>query len=121
MEKRIDIRGWRRVSSFLTVVTFLMIFCCATNIIAQEQTNGQPQFEPLKDTMPRGVSVSPASIRFSVKSGTSQSKSIKITNDTDATKTFKIFSTNYLAEDINREASSSTPPSDYKYGLTKWL
>jgi hypothetical protein len=26
-----------------------------------------------------------------------------------------------LAEDINREASNSQPPEDYKYGLTKWL
>jgi hypothetical protein len=91
-------------------------FLMATHAFGQD-----PNFEPLKDTVAKGVSVSPAYMRFDSKVGTSQSKILKINNDTDYTKTFKITSTDYLAEDINREASSSQPPKDYKYGLTKWL
>jgi hypothetical protein len=121
MKRIIDMKRVEILNCFIPGMLFFFILFSSLGTFSQTDNSVQSEFEPLKDTMPRGVSVSPASIRFSVKSGSSQSKSIKITNDTDATKTFKIFSTNYLAEDINREASSSTPPADYKYGLTKWL
>jgi hypothetical protein len=105
---------WKFVRSSILLLVLANSFVFA-------QTEGKPQFEPLKDTVPKGVSVSPSSLRFNVKSGTSQTKTIKINNDTDLTRTFKIVSSNYLAEDINREAATSTPPADYKFGLTKWL
>ena len=110
--------GLRATWKFLTSSILLLVLA---NSFVFAQTEGKPQFEPLKDTVPKGVSVSPSSIRFNVKSGTSQTKTIKINNDTDLTRTFKIVSSNYLAEDINREAATSTPPEDYKFGLTKWL
>lgn len=80
-----------------------------------------PNFDPLKDTVPRGVSVSPPTIRFTLKPGTSQSKQIKITNDTDLPRTFQVKVQDYLAADINRAAENSQVPDDYKYGLKKWL
>jgi hypothetical protein len=97
-------------------------FLSMNTVMAQtDSVRVKPVFEPLKDTVPKGVSVSPSSIRFNAKAGTSQSKTIKINNDTDLTRTFRIVSSNYLAEDINRDAATSVTPEDYKYGLTKWL
>lgn len=80
-----------------------------------------PNFDPFKDTVPRGVSVSPPTIRFTLKPGTSQSKQIKISNDTDVARTFQVKVQDYLAADINRAAENSQVPEDYKYGLKKWL
>jgi P pilus assembly chaperone PapD len=80
-----------------------------------------PNFDPFKDTVPRGVSVSPPTIRFTLKPGTSQSKQIKISNDTDLPRTFQVKVQDYLAADINRAAENSQVPEDYKYGLKKWL
>ncbi len=91
-------------------------FLLASNSFGQD-----PNFEPFKDSLPKGVSVSPPTVRFNLKSGTSQSKNIKITNDTDFPKTFQIKAQDYLAEDINRDAQTSIVPEDYKYGLKKWL
>jgi hypothetical protein len=91
-------------------------FFLSSNSYAQDSN-----FEPMKDTVPKGVSVSPPTVRFNLKSGTSQSKNIKITNDTDFPKTFQIKAQDYLADDINREAQTSIVPEDYKYGLKKWL
>jgi hypothetical protein len=96
----------------------VLVIAILVSFIAKAQ---DPNFDPFKDTVPKGVSVSPASIRFDAKVGTSKSKTLKINNDTDFTRTFQIKSTNYLAEDINRKAETSRPPADYKYGLTKWL
>jgi hypothetical protein len=80
-----------------------------------------PNFDPFKDTVPKGVSVSPPTVRFTNKPGTSVSKQIKISNDTDYPKTFAIKAQDYLAADINRSAENSQVPEDYKYGLKKWL
>lgn len=78
-------------------------------------------FDALKDTMPRGVSVSPPTLRFNLAPGTAQSKSIKITNDTEVERTFQVKTQDYMADDINRAAETSQVPEDYKYGLKKWL
>jgi len=99
---------------FVILTLIGLIFSEAAN--AQEKT-----FEPLKDTVPRGVSISPPTIRFSLKPGTSQSKQIKISNDTDLPRTFQVKVQDYLASDINRSAENSKVPDDYKYGLKKWL
>ncbi len=73
-----------------------------------------------KDSMPKGVSVSPSTLRFSIKPGSSQSKKITIINDTDVERTFEVKSQNYGAEDINRAAVDSKTEEDFKFGLTKW-
>ncbi len=98
------------------IITALIGLIFSGSVNAQEKT-----FEPLKDTVPRGVSVSPPTIRFALKPGTSQSKQIKISNDTDVARTFQVKVQDYLASDINRSAENSKVPDDYKYGLKKWL
>lgn len=102
--------------NLLFVILALIGFIFSEAANAQEKT-----FEPLKDTVPRGVSISPPTIRFSLKPGTSQSKQIKISNDTDLPRTFQVKVQDYLASDINRSAENSKVPDDYKYGLKKWL
>lgn len=94
----------------------LLLLFCVTLVHAQD-----PNFDPFKDTVPRGVSVSPPTIRFTLKPGASQSKQIKISNDTDVERTFQVKVQDYLAADINRAAENSQVPEDYKYGLKKWL
>ena len=83
--------------------------------------NPKPEITALKDTVPRGVSVSPASMQFNVKTGSSQSKKLKVFNDTDFERNFQVTSQDYNAEDINRAAADSRTTEDFKYGLTKWL
>lgn len=94
----------------------LLLLFCVTLVHAQD-----PNFDPFKDTVPRGVSVSPPTIRFTLKPGASQSKQIKISNDTDVERTFQVKVQDYLAADINRAAENSQVPEEYKYGLKKWL
>ncbi len=96
----------------------MLLFFVMMSISALAQ---DPNFDPFKDTVPRGVSVSPPTIRFTLKPGTSQSKQIKISNDTDVARTFQVKVQDYLAADINRAAENSQVPEDYKYGLKKWL
>ena len=103
----------RRGNYYIILMTFMLM-----NISALAQ---DPNFNPLTDTVPKGVSVSPPTVRFNLKPGNSQSKQIKVTNDTDVTKTFEIKVKDYLAADINRAAEMSEVPEDYKYGLKKWL
>lgn len=105
-----------RRAIFLASFGFLVNCLMSNFAFAQD-----PNFEPFKDTVPKGVSVSPPTIRYNLKSGMSQSKNIKITNDTDFPKTFQIKAQDYLAEDINRDAQTSKVPEDYKFGLSKWL
>ena len=100
----------------------LFVILTLIGLIFSETANAQEKtFEPLKDTVPRGVSISPPTIRFALKPGTSQSKQIKISNDTDLPRTFQVKVQDYLASDINRSAENSKVPDDYKYGLKKWL
>jgi P pilus assembly chaperone PapD len=95
----------------------LILFALSSTLVHSQD----PNFDPFKDTIPKGVSVSPPTIRFSLKPGTSQSKQIKISNDTDVARTFQVKVQDYLAADINRAAENSQVPDDYKYGLKKWL
>ena len=96
----------------------LFVILALIGLVFSESANAQEKtFEPLKDTVPRGVSISPPTIRFALKPGTSQSKQIKISNDTDLPRTFQVKVQDYLASDINRSAENSNVPDDYKYGL----
>lgn len=80
-----------------------------------------PSVKSFQDTVPRGVSVSPSSVRFYVKTGSSQSKKLNVFNDTDFERTFQVLMSDYNATDINRAAANSQTEKDYKYGLSKWV
>lgn len=104
--------------TLLSVIIFCLFFVRAVEVKAQEPDSNLVKI--LKDTIPKGVSVSPSSIRFAIKPGSSQSKKITIINDTEFERTFEVKSQNYGAEDINRAAVGSQTPEDFKFGLTKW-
>ena len=84
------------------------------------QNNDSTVIKTAKDSIPRGVSVSPATIRFNIKPGTSQSKKITVFNDTEFERTFEVRSIDYNANDVNRSAADSKTPENFKYGLSKW-
>ena len=84
------------------------------------QNNDSTVIKTAKDSIPRGVSVSPATIRFNIKPGTSQSNKITVFNDTEFERTFEVRSIDYNANDVNRSAADSKTPENFKYGLSKW-
>jgi P pilus assembly chaperone PapD len=100
-------------------ITIFLVFILIANYGFSQQKDTIYE-KILKDTMPKGVSVSPSSLRFSIKPGSSQSKKITVINDTDFERTFEVKSQNYGAEDINRAAVDSKTTDDFKFGLTKW-
>jgi hypothetical protein len=104
----------------LSLLSILLIFNFLRCESALAQEPDSNLIKLLKDTMPRGVSVSPSSMRFAIKPGSSQSKKITVINDTDVERTFEVKSQNYGAEDINRAAADSKTAEDFKFGLTKW-
>jgi hypothetical protein len=103
---------------YTTVLISSLLIIFANNLIAQNLDSNLVKI--LKDTIPKGVSVSPSSLRFAIKPGSSQSKKITVTNDSEVERTFEVRSQNYGAEDINRAAVGSQTPEDFKFGLTKW-
>jgi len=96
----------------------LVLLLVSTSLLAQEVDSNYVKI--MKDTVPKGVSVSPSSMRFAIKPGSSQSKKITVINDTDVERTFEVKSQNYGAEDINRAAADSKTAEDFKFGLSKW-
>jgi P pilus assembly chaperone PapD len=86
----------------------------------QAHAQNQPQITALTDTVPRGVSVSPSTMRFSLKPGTSQSKKLNVFNDTDFERTFEVKTNDYGLNDINRDAADAKTDADFKFGLSKW-
>jgi hypothetical protein len=95
-----------------------MSFLCTSVMNAQKIDSSFVR--TAKDTLPKGVSVSPSSMRFTIKPGISQSKKITVLNDTDFERSFQVKSQDYNAQDINRSAADSKTEENFKYGLTKW-
>ncbi len=106
-----------KIKHIIVLISSLFILC-ENGIIAQNIDSNLVKI--LKDTIPKGVSVSPSSMRFAIKPGSSQSKKITVINDTEVERTFEVKSQNYGAEDINRAAADSKTAEDFKFGLTKW-
>lgn len=99
--------------SLLIIIHFLAL-------AIQAQSDSLPKISIPRDSVPKGVSVSPSSIRFAIKPGSSQSKKLNIINDTDFERSFEVKSQDYNSEDINRSAADSKTEENYKYGLSKW-
>ena len=72
------------------------------------------------DTVETGVSVSPSNMHFNAKPGSTQTKTIKITNDTRATKKFELNLSDY-GELTNDGKTQGEVTPDFKYALSKWL
>ncbi len=66
-----------------------------------------------------GVAVSPSTLRFNLKPGNAQTKTIKVTNDTKLAKKFNVTVQEYMANELGKPISSKIGSS--KYGLAKWL
>lgn len=66
-----------------------------------------------------GVAVSPSTLRFNVKPGNAQTKTVKITNDSKSTKKFDISLEEYVADEFGKPVSAKKGSN--KYGLSKWL
>jgi hypothetical protein len=67
-----------------------------------------------------GVAVSPSTLRFRAKPGTSETQTITITNDTKKTEKFKI---GFLDFEVENSGKAATLPSNIQseYGLSKWI
>jgi hypothetical protein len=109
-----------KINNNITLLSIIFCFFLVSFVEVKAQEQDSNLVKILKDTMPRGVSVSPSSLRFTIKPGSSQSKKITVINDTDVERTFEVRSQNYGAEDINRAAADSKTAEDFKFGLTKW-
>jgi hypothetical protein len=109
-----------KIKNYILGFFLLLVFICFKSAKLTAQPTDSNNVKIMKDTMPKGVSVSPSSLRFSIKPGSSQSKKITVINDTDVERTFEVKSQNYGAEDINRAAADSKTAEDFKFGLTKW-
>jgi hypothetical protein len=102
------------------ITSAFLLILCTISTKSFCQGNDSTIIKTAKDTVPRGVSVSPSSMRFSIKTGTSQSKKITVFNDTDFERTFEIKSQDYNVQDVNRAAADSKTDENFKFGLTKW-
>jgi hypothetical protein len=107
-------------NNIISTIIFFQIFVLFQILNLNAQNNDSTVIKTAKDSVPRGVSVSPATIRFNIKPGTSQSKKITVFNDTEFERTFEVRSIDYNANDVNRSAADSKTPENFKYGLSKW-
>ena len=101
-----------KMRKLLTII-FLSFFAVFSLI-------SQTKNEIKNDSIPKGISVSPSSLRFSIKTGKSESKQIVVRNDTEFERAFQVLLKDYGVNDINRKSINSVVPDDYKYGLSKW-
>lgn len=85
-------------------------------IIAQ---NTPPATDGKQNDIETGVSVSPSTLRFNAKPGTTQTKTIKITNDTKKKMTYQVNFQDYgLGADGQQDVSVK---SDYRNALSKYV
>jgi hypothetical protein len=65
-----------------------------------------------------GVAVSPSSLRFNVKPGSSFHQNVKVTNDSKNVFKFNIAFMDYMQDVTGKPVPA---PANYKYGLSKWV
>lgn len=71
------------------------------------------------DSSSAGVAVTPSTLRFNAKPGTTQTKTIKIHNDTKSTKKFQIKFNDF--GEISDEGKGINAAAGSKYALSKWV
>jgi hypothetical protein len=95
------------------------LICCAIIIMADflyaqdtlRKTPGSPVAE--------GISVSPSSMRFALKQGSAESRSIRVGNSTNQTFKFKITFTDFIMNDQGKPVQVVNGTN--KFGLSKWI
>jgi hypothetical protein len=94
-------------------------FAQLTNVTAPKDTT-KIVTPPKKDTLiETGVAVSPSTLRFNVKPGTLQTKTVKVTNDTKRKQVFQILFQDYGPD---KEGKGEAPKSKYDmYSLSKYI
>jgi hypothetical protein len=68
---------------------------------------------------PTGISVSPSSIRLSIKPGTSETKTIRVSNSTNQVFKFKVSFNDFIMNDQGKPMQIKNGES--KFGLSKWI
>jgi hypothetical protein len=112
----------KRVFTGLLIVLsvfFTPTFAQLTNVTAPKDTTKKVT-PPKKDTLiETGVAVSPSTLRFNVKPGTLQTKTIKVTNDTKRKQVFQILFQDYGPD---KEGHGEKGKSKYDmYSLSKYI
>ena len=96
------------------ILTVLFSILGLTYIIAQSQTS-----ESADDKSDLGISVSPSTLRFNVKPGLTQTKKIKISNDSKKSINFQVSFQDYGAEEKGKQSIAVTP--EYRNALSKYI
>lgn len=113
-------------------ILFLFIICfVSSSLIAQDtlkkavsSPDSIKQIEPKpvpvdNDTTNTGISVSPSTLRFNVKPGSQQTKTIKVTNDTRKAISFQI---NFQDYGVGADGTESIGVgTEYHYALSKYI
>ncbi|MBA3705760.1 MAG: hypothetical protein H0W84_07615 [Bacteroidetes bacterium] len=103
---------------------FTASFCLLSAIYLLAQGTAKTAVEPpLKNStdsvQETGISVSPSTLRFNVKPGSTQTKTIKVTNDTKRPHSFQVNFQDFGAGRDNKE--SIGVPVEYPNALSKYL
>jgi hypothetical protein len=90
------------------------------NKVASTDTSKKTQPTPKKDTLiETGVAVSPSTLRFNVKPGTLQTKTVKITNDTRKKYSFQV---GFQDFGPGADGQADIPTDKYaKFALSKYI
>jgi hypothetical protein len=114
----------------LLIVFFISSLLLLSNTICAQQPNksvtdttkkvNTPVKPAKKDTLiETGVAVSPSTLRFNVKPGTLQTKTIRVSNDTRKKMAFQILFQDYAVSD---DGDNDVPKSKYEmYSLSKYI
>lgn len=108
----------------ITKLFLLIIFCLfsTTLVVAQDSLKKIPNNPTTiadKDSTDMGISVSPSTLRFNVKPGSSQTKTIKVSNDTKKAFSFQVNFQDYGAGADGRVSIGVS--AEYHNALSKYL
>lgn len=97
-------------------LSLLLLF----HLVVYSQTEaGKPQQEEPKAEDASGVSISPSSLRFNLKPGSTLSKEVKITNDSKGSFKFQIGFSDFMMDTNGKPIGIKGSQS--KYTLSKWI
>ncbi|MBN8703574.1 MAG: hypothetical protein J0M08_10945 [Bacteroidetes bacterium] len=115
-------------SLLICVSVFVFAQGAATNSAAQDTTKKKSRFGQSENSTQKpdslitdmGVAVSPSSLRFRAKPGSTETRYVTITNDTKKSEKFKISFADY---DMSNKGAVTQVPfgKNHEYGLTKWI